>query len=539
MGIHSGEASRDGPGLVGLSVHRAARVAAVAHGGQVLLSETAAALVRDSLPAGGALMNLGPHRLKDLGTPGAHLPAPGGRPPSEFPPCARSATRRCQQSAGPAVEVHRPRAGAGSESGPWSSPRLVTLTGAGGSGRPDWPCRWRPSCSTAPATASGWSSWPRSQPGTPCPRPSPKHSGSRTGRARRSWRLCSMPSASPVHADRPGQLRAPDRRLRQGRRRDPSQCPQVRLVATSREPLGIAGETIYRVPSLSLPGPRRPSPSVLRRGRAAGRAGREQGVDLALDEETIPLMVSVCRRLDGLPLAIELAAARLRSLSLVSLRDRSTSASACSPAAAAPPWRDSRRCGRPSTGLIRCSPGREVAAAPPVGVRRGLRPRRGRGRVRRPRIDVFDATDILGSLVDKSLVVAEPAGDALRYRLLETIRQFAAERLAEAGNEAAVAAAAAHCEYFLALAEKAAPQLAGPDRPAGSRGSTPTTRTCGRPPSMPPATQTGRLRSCASESPSADTGSRAPVAGKHSDCSCPCWTAPTPAPNPGCSGRRW
>jgi len=66
--------------------------------------------------------------------------------------------------------------------------------------------------------------------------------------------------------------------------------------------------------------------------------------------------------------------------------------------------------------------------------------------------------------VDKSLVVAEPAGDALRYRLLETIRQFAAERLAEAGNQAALAAAAAHGQYFLALAEAAAPRLAGPDQ---------------------------------------------------------------------------
>ena len=79
-------------------------------------------------------------------------------------------------------------------------------------------------------------------------------------------------------------------------------------------------------------------------------------------------------------------------------------------------------------------------------------------------IEMFDAADLLGSLVDKSLVVAEPAGDALRYRLLETIRQFAAERLAEAGDEAAVAAEAAHCQYFLALAEAAAPHLAWSDQ---------------------------------------------------------------------------
>jgi tetratricopeptide (TPR) repeat protein len=71
---------------------------------------------------------------------------------------------------------------------------------------------------------------------------------------------------------------------------------------------------------------------------------------------------------------------------------------------------------------------------------------------------------LLGSRVDKSLVVAEPAGGALRYRLLETIRQFAAERLVEAGDETTAAAAAAHCQYFLALAEAAAPYLEGPEQ---------------------------------------------------------------------------
>jgi predicted ATPase len=79
-------------------------------------------------------------------------------------------------------------------------------------------------------------------------------------------------------------------------------------------------------------------------------------------------------------------------------------------------------------------------------------------------IETSDVADMLGSLVDKSLVVAEPAGAAARYRLLETIRQFAAERLAGAGENEAVALAAAHCEHFLAFAESAAPHLSGPDQ---------------------------------------------------------------------------
>jgi hypothetical protein len=79
-------------------------------------------------------------------------------------------------------------------------------------------------------------------------------------------------------------------------------------------------------------------------------------------------------------------------------------------------------------------------------------------------LDVLGVADLLGSLVDKSLVVAEPAGTGLRYRLLETIRLFAAERLAEAGDGEAAAVAAAHCAHFLAVAEAAAAYLTGPEQ---------------------------------------------------------------------------
>jgi predicted ATPase len=102
-------------------------------------------------------------------------------------------------------------------------------------------------------------------------------------------------------------------------------CPQVHLVATSREPLGIGGETIYRVPALSLPGPGDAGTLVPGSSDAVAlfaERAKEQGVTVPVDEETGPLVVSICRRLDGLPLAIELAAARLRSLSLGALHDR-------------------------------------------------------------------------------------------------------------------------------------------------------------------------------------------------------------------------
>ena len=86
MGIHCGEAARTAAGLVGLEVHRAARVAAVAYGGQVLVSEAAAVLVRDGLPPGAALADLGMHRLKDLGRPERIFQLQAAGLPAEFPP---------------------------------------------------------------------------------------------------------------------------------------------------------------------------------------------------------------------------------------------------------------------------------------------------------------------------------------------------------------------------------------------------------------------------------------------------------------------
>ena len=165
-------------------------------------------------------------------------------------------------------------------------------------------------------------------------------------------------------------------------------CPQVHLLATSREPLGIGGETIYRVPSLSLPGPGDSDAAAAGSCDAVAlfaERARAQGTGLPVDEQTAPLVVSICARLDGLPLAIELAAARLRSLSLAAFATAWTSASGCSPGAAAPPWRGSRRCGRPSTGPIRCSTAPSRCCCGACGVRRELRPGRRRSGLRRRR----------------------------------------------------------------------------------------------------------------------------------------------------------
>ena len=136
MGVHCGEAAQTAAGVVGLEVHRAARVAAVAHGGQVLVSEAAAALVRDWLPPGAALADLGSHRLKDLGRPERIFQLTAAGLPAQFPPLrslgspALPNNLPAQLSAfiGRDREVAEVRALV-------ESCRLVTLTGAGGSGK--------------------------------------------------------------------------------------------------------------------------------------------------------------------------------------------------------------------------------------------------------------------------------------------------------------------------------------------------------------------------------------------------------------------
>ena len=136
MGVHTGEASKAATGLVGLDVHRAARVAAVGYGGQVLLSETAAALVRDRLPPGVSLADLGVHRLKDLGRPERifQLQAAGlqaGFPPLrslDNPALPNNLPAQLPAFIGRDREVAEVRALV-------ESARLVTLTGAGGCGK--------------------------------------------------------------------------------------------------------------------------------------------------------------------------------------------------------------------------------------------------------------------------------------------------------------------------------------------------------------------------------------------------------------------
>ena len=415
MGVHTGEAEQTATGLVGLDVHRAARVAAVAHGGQVLLSETAAALVRGTLPAGTVLRELGEHRLKDLGRPEQIFQLDAAGLQAEFPPL-RSLGNPALPNNLPAQlatfigrerELSRVRALV-------ESSRLVTLTGPGGAGK----TRLSLQAAAELLDGSGDGVWLvelaalsdssavvpaicevlgiAAQPGRPVLETLLDALGPQDV-------LILLDNCEHV-VDACAKIA--DAILRR--------CPLAHLVATSREPLAIDGETIYRVPPLSLPGPGDDgSPGTGSSDAVAlfAERAKERGAELLVDDGTAPLVASICERLDGMPLAIELAAARLRSMSLADLHGRL----------------DQRF--RLLTGGSRAALGRQQTLQATVDWSYSLLSGAEQALLRRISvfadgfdlsaaegvcgfgdIEALEVAELLGSLVNKSLVGAEPAG---------------------------------------------------------------------------------------------------------------------------------
>ena len=243
-------------------------------------------------------------------------------------------------------------------------------------------------------------------------------------------------------------------------------CPGVTLLATSREPLGIDGEQLYRIPSMSVPADGDDAAAILASEAVRLLADRAaaQGAPLADDAETTRLAGRICRRLDGIPLALELAAARLRVMSAAELEARLDQRFALltGGSRAARPRQQTLRAvvdwswelltGAEQAVLARLSVfagGFGLAAAEAVAADAGV-----------PAAGVLG---LLGALVDKSLVQFDRTGaGAGRHRLLETVRQYAAGRLDAQGADAVTAAVIAHRDYYLALAETAAPHLVGP-----------------------------------------------------------------------------
>ncbi len=316
MALHTGEAETIDGDPKGPAANRAARLMALASGGQILLSQASADLVQDRLPAGIGLRDLGEHALRSLTRPSASDQLTGDDLPADFPPLRSDATRPNNLPAQLTPFIGREREL--SEVGTLlQNTRLLTLTGPGGTGKTRLALEVAAECLDAYRDGV----WlvelaPLSDPGLLL---------SAIGGA---LRVTEQPGRSLATAlveylrhkrlllilDNCEHLieacaRQADELLRV--------APGLTVLATSREMLGVSGETAYRVPSLTLPEAGGAALDALHRSEAVQlfvtRAAAAQS-GFALTAENAKAVVDICRRLDGIPLAIELAAARTRGL---------------------------------------------------------------------------------------------------------------------------------------------------------------------------------------------------------------------------------
>src|ERR671921_1626647 len=244
-------------------------------------------------------------------------------------------------------------------------------------------------------------------------------------------------------------------------------CSELRVLATSREALGIAGEVAWPVPSLSLPDLRRmPNIESLSRYESARLfVERTEAVKptFALTEENAPSVAKICYRLDGIPLAIELAAARTKVLSVEQISEKLEDCF-----------------GLLTTGNRMALPRHRTLHAT-MDWSHDLLPERERILFRRlsafagdftleaaesvcagEDLERYEVLDLLAHLVDKSLVMVREKGEQTRYRLLELVRQYARERLDE--SEDGTEVEQRHATFFMGLAEEAERKLMGPDQ---------------------------------------------------------------------------
>ncbi|TAK25003.1 MAG: adenylate/guanylate cyclase domain-containing protein [Chloroflexota bacterium] len=448
VAIHHGAADLHDGDYYGPTVNRCARIRAIIHGGQIVISEAVATAVTPT--DGLTWRDLGTHRLKDLSQP-EHLhqvEAPGLR--FEFPhlasldaipnnlPLQTSSFVGRERETREALDL-------------LGNGRLLTMIGAGGSGKtrlavhvaaesvdafPDGVCFVELAAiveaqqvgSTIAAVIGA-----RETPGRAL-------NDTLVDVLRPRKVLLILDNCEHVVADVAaivtGLLRA---------------CPGVRIIATSRERLAVDGEQIYRVPSLGLPG----EVEDLRPARALECESvrlfveRARAVDpsFALTDKNVGAVAKICRRLDGIPLAIELAAARARSLAPHQIADRLDDRFRLLTGGA--------RAGLPRQQTLRAMVdwSHDVLGAAEKAVFRRLAVFAGGFTIEAAEqvcasddVADFDVLDIVTNLVDRSLVAVDGASADQRFRLLETIRAYALDRLRESGEDSA--ARSRHFNWF-------------------------------------------------------------------------------------------
>ena len=443
IGINTGEVrQRDEGNYIGPTINRTARLRDLAHGGQTVLSGTTEPLVVDQLPPDVSLTDLGTHPLRDLPRPErvVQLRHPDLR--NEFPPLRTTSSAVSHNLPTQLTSFVGRQAEIKSLREVLEGNRLVTLIGAGGAGKT------RLAVQVAADLAREFGD----------------------GVCYVDLAPITHPDVVPVTAaralglpDQPGRSTM-DTLLRHLRDREMllvlDNCehlleagaalvaallggaPRLTALATSREPLGVAGEAMWQVPSLSL------ADDAIELFADRARLAK---TDFAITDDNSAAVTEICRRLDGMPLAIELAAARVRALSLTeivdSLHDRFRLLTGGSRTVvrrqqtlrASVDWSHALLTDTEHVLFRRLAVflgGFDLDAAQAVTGADG--------------VERYQVLDQLTLLVDKSLVVAETISGRTRYRLLETVRQYALEKLGESGEADAVRSR--HRDYYESVA---------------------------------------------------------------------------------------
>ena len=469
MALHSGACLRRDGDYVGPVVNRADRLLAIGHGGQVLATAATYELLADRLPGGIGWRDLGEHRLQDLGRAERVFQVTGPGLAGEFGPLRslddpgprHNLPSQATSFVGRAAELAELRSLAGGGS------RLVTIAGPGGIGK----SRLALQVAAGALAGGGDGVWlvelapvaepelvartvaavlgVREEPGRPVLDTLVDAVGDRS-------LLVVLDNAEHVLG---AAAKLADALMRC--------CPRACLLVTSREPLGVSGERVFRVPPLAVPPADLAVPPA---GLAAFEsvqlfadraAMHRQG--FVLDESNAAAVAGICVRLDGIPLALELAAARLGSLSAAEISarlDQRFGLLTGGSRTALPRHQTLRALIDWSYDLLIPAEQRVLAR---LSVFAGSWTLAGAEAVAGGGAGDWQVLDHLAALVDKSLVLADEIGGSTRYLLLETVRHYAAERLARRPGPELDETRVAHRDYYLALAETAGTHLRGPD----------------------------------------------------------------------------
>jgi predicted ATPase/class 3 adenylate cyclase len=465
MALHTGAAEERDGDYFGPPVNRVARLLSAAHGGQVLLSLATQELVRDQLPTGTSARDLGEPRLKDLFRPERVFQLLAPELPSEFPPLRTLDAYRTNLPVQPTPLVGREReVGEIVDRVRSEEARLLTLTGPGGTGK------------TRLALQAGADLLEGFDDGTffidlatiTDPAQVPSAIAGPLGLKESAEQPLLETLKSYLHHKHLLLVLDNFEQVLDGA---PivaellAACAKLKVLATSRIPLRLYGEQEYPVPPLAAPDPRILPPLKALTQYEAVRLFVERAraikPEFAITNESAPAVAEICARLDGLPLAIELAAARVRVLPPQKMLQRLDDRLKLLRGGA----RDLPTRQQTLRGTIDWSHDllneEEKALFARLSVFAGGRTLEAIEEICDPEGDL-DALEGIESLVEKSLLRQEEgSGGAPRFVMLETVHEYAREKLQESGEAEEVKKH--HAEYFLALAEEGESGMRGPE----------------------------------------------------------------------------